>query len=510
MDYLKNLHKALKLAKQLKVIEDSFNNPSSSVSTASASANITILTPFRAMTKYQSYSTTPFSVSNHLICKIDKNRIQPVINRFNIKNSYDTTFTEYTNSNQNNKYCNSSSKSHTTIERTTSATRLIRELKNILTIVNKLKYKYVKAKKLGRCKCCKLIGINKTRNAKKKYCCYTCKHITKIISKTIDKSLEKCNNTRIITGKQYNCAVQQENSSTNNSNDENLQNISPNIVTRVFNQTDHPPVNANCNDELLETNSAQEVDVEKNMPKSGIHRDVNSMSTLSPKNKETKGNTKENNEMEVIQAAIMKSKEVTDENELETVETILKQINENIIKPMRPMKEKPEKIKSSQQNKIKSTNENKGWIKLNSAIEQTNIIKSQRTDEGFLKPTSQPLKSKVAKKRAEINDDILKINVSQTNPTQENDEQKMHDICKRVELWKQYGTPWLNDFADLYEPHSYTEPNDELIFEASSISESHRNKPKENNIYIHQSSQTIWQSPDLSPIPIYKQNKKIK
>lgn len=500
MDYLKNLHKALKLAKQLKVIEDSFNNPSSSVSTASASANITISTPSGAMTKYQSYSTTPFSVSNHLICKIDKNRIQPVLNRFNIKNSYDTTFTEYTNSNQNNKYCNSSSKSHTTIERTTSATRLIRALKNILTIVNKLKYKYVKAIKLGicRCKCCKLIGNNKTRNAKKKYCCYTCKHITKIISKTIDKSLEKCNNTRIITGKQYNCAVQESNSSTNNSNDENLQNISPNSVSKDFNKTDHPPVNANCNDELPETNIVQEVNVEINMPKSGVHQEVNSM--LSPKNKETKDNTKENNEMEVIQ-----SQEITDEKELETVKTILKQINENIIKPVRPTKDKPEKMKSSQQNNMKSTNENQGWIKLNSAIEQTNIIKSQKTDEGFLKPTSQPLKSK----RAKINNDILKINVSQTNPTQENDEQKMHDICKRVELWKQYGTPWLNDFADLYEPHSYTEPNGELIFEASSISESYRNKPKENNNYVHQSSQTVWQSPDLSPIPIYKRNKKL-
>ncbi|GLV33778.1 hypothetical protein CBL_11335 [Carabus blaptoides fortunei] len=377
MDYLKNLHKALKFAKQLKVIEDSFNNRSSSLS----AANITVLTSFSAMTKYESYSTTPFSVTNHLICKIDKNRIKIGIITEDVAR--------------------------------TSATRLIRELKNILFTINALKY--IKAKKLARCKCCKLIDNNnrnkKIRNIKY---WYTCKHITKIISNKIDKLLEKRNTQ----------TVEKQHVQENSLSISIQENTSLNTV-KDLNKTDQSIGTTNC-DELSE-NTVQ-ADVDKII---GIHHDMNSKSALSPKDKK-------NNEGKLIMPAkkiknsqLVISQEIMEENEMETVENILKEINQNI----NPIRIK-EKLKSSQHDKINATelkSTNKNWIKFNSEIfEQTNIIKLQKTNDRFLKPLSQPIKSKVPKKRAKINDEILDKNVSQMNPSQQNNGQKIYDIRKRL------------------------------------------------------------------------------
>lgn len=85
------------------------------------------------------------------------------------------------------------------------------------------------------------------------------------------------------------------------------------------------------------------------------------------------------------------------------------------------------------------------------------------------------------------------INMTDLNPkytSKEKEEDRLLDTFRRIELWKQCGTPWINELHELYQPNVTFPPQNILI--ESSICGS----LKKTNI----STQTIWKSPDLSPV----------
>lgn len=373
MENRRDLYKAIKLVEKLEKIEENFNK--------------TQINPSSNSTVCSSYSTTPFLVCNQLICKINKDRIQPVLKHLPNK-------IYFTN--------------------------------NIVETKKKFYSKKLKNQLLN------LIDIKKCRKNKKK--CALKKLLT--LKKNKLKRLHITKNTKF---------------------------------EKLISKTTQPQHNTQfCSLSVKTINNESTVSKQKehgaNIRENKINEDMrNNSRDCSIKNINI--NKYKNNKSE-FEHNLNKNTGIDLNNDLVTYE---------------------------KRNELQHPNNVNISFKSHHSVQSEKTLKdidSKSKDFCFLKPQT-PGRRKFRTNRVKTEGSINKIKCDEqilitVDTNRKDDEQHLTEIFKRIELWKQYGSPWINEIMEC----------GELICIPSVDLQETKNTNHSTSVY----SQPMWQTPNFSPI----------